>query len=248
MRAPSHATTPGRRRRPELAQAHAAAALCLLAASFDAFAQFSGTASVVSDYRFRGVSLSHNRPAPQVTVVYDDASGWYGGAFASTVELVDPTNRELQLVPFLGYARRAPSGWSWEAGADYSAVTGAQSYSYPEVYVGLASQNVNARLYYARRYFGQNIDVIYGEVNAAQPLVEHVRLLAHGGALHSNGSGVAYRRLDDRVFDASVGVAFDFDPFSVRLSWVGVSSVYTPYPVTGMRSKNGAVLLVSYSF
>jgi uncharacterized protein (TIGR02001 family) len=225
-----------------------AVALWFLFVSTDVFAQFSGSASLLSDYRFRGVSLSHNRPAAQLAVAYDDASGWYGGAFASTVQLVYPTTRELQLVSFAGYARRLPSGLSWEAGADYSVVTGSQSYSYPEVYLGIASGNVSARLYYAPRYFGQNSDTIYGEINASQPLLDRIRLLAHGGVLRNSGEGAYGQRPDRHILDASVGVALDFDQFSVQLSWVGISSVNTPYPATALRSKNSAVLILSRSF
>jgi uncharacterized protein (TIGR02001 family) len=228
-------------------RSRAAVALWFLLFSADVFAQVSGSASLLSDYRFRGISLSHNRPAAQLAVAYDDASGWYGGAFASTVQLFYPT-RELQLVSFVGYARRMPSGLSWEAGADYSAVTGPLSYSYPEVYVGIASENVSARLYYAPRYFGQDSHVIYGEINASQPLLDRVRLLAHGGVLRNNGEGAYGLRPDRHVFDASVGVAVDFDQFNLRLSWVGISSENTLYPATGLRRKNGAVLILSRSF
>jgi uncharacterized protein (TIGR02001 family) len=224
-----------------------AVVLWFLFVSADVFAQVSGSASLLSDYRFRGVSLSRNRPAAQLAVAYDDASGWYGGAFASTVQLFYPT-RELQVVSFVGYARRLPSGLSWEAGADYSVVTGPQSYSYPEVYLGIATENVSARLYYAPRYFGQDSNVIYGEINASQQLLDRVRLLAHGGVLRNSGEGAYGPRPDRHILDASVGVALDFDPFSVQLSWVGINSVNTPYPATAPRTKNGAVLILSRSF
>jgi len=227
-----------------------ALALWFLFLSADVLAQFSGSASLLSDYRFRGVSLSRNRPAAQLAVAYDDASGWYGGAFASTVQLVYPANRELQLVSYAGYAQRLPSGLSWEGGVDYSVVTGAECYSYPEVYVGVASENVRARLYFAPRYFRQSSAVIYAEVNAAEPLIDRVRLLAHGGVLRNNNNneGVYDNRPERHVFDASVGVAIDFDQFSVQLSWVGISSANAPYPVTGLTSRNRAVLILSRSF
>jgi uncharacterized protein (TIGR02001 family) len=237
-----------RRRLLDSPWTHGACALWFLFVSADVFAQFSGSASLLSDYRFRGVSLSHSRPAAQLAVAYDDASGWYAGAFASTVQLVYPTNRELQLVSFAGYAQRTPSGVSWEAGADYSVITGPESYSYPEVYVGLATESVSWRLYYAPRYFGQDSGVLYGEINAAQPLIDRVRFLAHGGVLRNNGESLYGVQLDRHVFDASVGVSVDFDQFSVQLSWVGISSVNAPYPATAPRRKNGALLILSRSF
>ena len=222
-------------------------ALWFLLFSAEALAQVSGSASLLSDYRYRGVSLSQNKPAAQLALAYDHASGWYGGVFASTVQLGYP-HRELQAVAFAGYASRMPSGLSWETGADYSVFTGSQSYDYAEMYVGVSYENVSTRLYYAPRYFGQKSGVIYGEINASQPLLDRVRLLAHGGVLRNNGEGGYGLRPDRHVFDASVGVAVDFDQFNLQLSWVGISSENTLYPVTGLRRKNGAVLILSRSF
>jgi uncharacterized protein (TIGR02001 family) len=239
---------PGLRRVADGASLFRAVALCLLFVSVEVSAQFSGSASLVSDYRYRGVSLSRNKPAAQLGLAYDDASsGWYGGAFASTVKLFYPST-ELQLSSFAGYASRTPSGVAWEAGADYSVVTGPVSYGYPEVFVGVASDNLSARLYYAPRYFGQEVNAIYAEVNAAQRLLDNLRLVAHAGALHNNIDGAYSQPPERSVFDASLGVAFDFEQFNIQLSWVGISSANTPYPVTTPKNKNGVVLRLSISF
>ena len=238
---------PGRHHLLDRPRSAGAFALWFLFVSTQTFAQVSGSASLLSDYRYRGVSLSDNRPAAQLALAYDDASGWYGGALASTVQIGSPTRRELQAVAFGGYASRMPSGLSFEAGADYSAFTGDQSYNYGELYAGIASDKVSTRLYYTPRYFGQS-GAIYGEVNASQELFDRVRLVAHGGVLR-NSSQYSYGRPVDRyVFDASVGVVFEFDPFSAQLSWVGISSLYTPYPTIASGSKNGAVLKLAWSF
>jgi len=236
-----------RRHRVESPRFHGSVALWFLFVSADVFAQFSGSASLVSDYRFRGISLSHQRPAAQIALAYDDASGWYGGAFASTVQLGDATSREVQAVSFVGYAKRDPSGLAWEAGADYSTVTGDQSYGYAEAYVGIAFENVSARLYYAPRYFGQDSDAIYGEINVSYPLLDRVRLIAHGGALWNNSED-RYRRPDHRVFDGSVGVALALDAINVQLVWVGISSSNTLYPVAATGRRNSVVLVLSHSF
>jgi uncharacterized protein (TIGR02001 family) len=66
------------------------AALLLCAAAQSATAQLSGTLSAVSDYRYRGVTFSDRRPAAQAGLAYDDPSGWYAGAFGSTVRLGSP--------------------------------------------------------------------------------------------------------------------------------------------------------------
>jgi uncharacterized protein (TIGR02001 family) len=236
-----------RGRLPDRPRSGGAFALWFLFFSAEASAQFSGSASLLSDYRYRGVSLSQEKPAAQLVVAYDDASGWYGGAFASTVQL-GYSHRELQAVAFAGYASRLPSGLSWEAGTDYSYFTGPQSYSYAEMYAGIAYENVSTRLYYAPRYFGQKSGVIYGEINASQPLLDRVRLLAHGGILRNTSEDAYAQPAARTVFDASVGVVVDFGQFSAQLSWVGISSVNTPYPTTAPKNKNGVVLILSWSF
>jgi len=94
--------------------------------------------SAVSNYRYRGVSLSHNDPAAQAAIVYDDPQGWYAGAFASTVRIGNPTANEVQGIFFAGYARTIPFGATFEAGIVYSGFTGPTSYAYPEVMIGAA--------------------------------------------------------------------------------------------------------------
>ena len=211
-------------------------------------AQVSGSLTLVSDYRFRGVSLSHDKPAAQLGAVYDDARGWYAGAFASNVQFAYPSSRELQTITFLGYVRRFPSGLSADVGADYSAFTGPGGYSYPEVYWGIAYENLSGRLYYAPRYFAHGSDAIYGEVNGSQPLLDRVRLLVHAGVLRNSSENIYTGSAVHHVFDARVGVGVDFDQFSVQLSWVGSSSANAVYAVTGTRGRNAAVLSLSRSF
>ena len=225
-----------------------AVAFWIALTSGDVSAQISGSLTLVSDYRYRGVSLSHNNPAAQVAITLDDASGWYAGAFASSVRLGNPSTPELQALAFFGYARQAPSGWSWDVGADYSAFTGSGGYSYPEVYSGVAFENVSARVYFAPRYFGHSGNAIYAELNVAQPLQDRVRLLAHVGILRSNGGDSYYGGSDHPVFDARVGIGIDLDPFQVQVSWVGISAASAAYPITGVRSRNGPVLTLSWSF
>jgi uncharacterized protein (TIGR02001 family) len=223
-----------------------AVALCLALAAVDVSAQMSGSLTLVSNYRYRGVSLSHNDPAAQFALVYDHAQGWYAGAFASTVDIGLSSKRELQGIFFAGYAQSTPSGLSWEVGTDYSAFTGGRSYGYPEVYVGFTYEGLSGRLYYAPRYYGQDESAVYGEINGAQRLADRIRLLAHVGVFRNRGSSVY--GVPDHVVDAKLGLGFDFDRFNVELSWVGISSSYAGYTISGVRSRNGPVLAISWLF
>jgi len=237
-------------RRPlELAALRGAVTICIALVCADAAAeQLSGSLSAVSDYRYRGVSLSGNNPAVQGSINYDDASGFYAGAFVSTARFAFESSRELQAISFFGYAWRLPSGVSGEIGADYALFTRTHDYDYPEVYCGFTSGIWSGRLYYAPRYFGGDGNAIYGELNAAQPLSDRFRIIAHGGVLWSK-SGNSYDGSGERVtFDARIGVGVDLDRFSVELSWVGLSNSRSAYPFTVNGGRNGPVVALTLAF
>src|SRR5512144_2988221 len=132
-----HATSTRRYLDRPLAQL-AVAAVVTLAAS-GAAAQLSGTVAVVSDYRYRGSSFSDDKPAAQLGLTYDDASGFYAGLFASTIRFDSPPSRGAQTIVFAGYAQRTSSGLAFEAGVDCGVFFLGTSYRYPEAYVGVAS-------------------------------------------------------------------------------------------------------------
>lgn len=228
-----------------------AAGLALLAIAADALAQLSGTAGVVSDYRYRGVSLSGNDPAAQAGVNYDDASGWYAGAFASTARSPIDGRHGAQAIFSGGYATRLTSGLSVEMGADYSVLTAISSYDYAEVFAGFAFRELSGRLYYSPRYFGRDSKAVYAEANFAHPLQDNVRVLAHAGALRADADvhqGYAYRGVTGPQFDAAAGIAVDWQGFNVQLTWVQVNHVGGAYAFDAASRRRGAVLSVSRSF
>ena len=231
------------------------AALVLCACASSAAAQVSGTLSGVSDYRYRGNSLTDGRPAAQIGVTYDDPKGWYGGVFGSTVRLKPPggTSSYFQAIVYGGYASRVTPGLSVELGGDYSAFAGANELNYGEVFIGAATESVNARVYYSPRYFGESSSAVYGEINATHPLIERVRLVAHAGYLryrYESPYGLVPPRGEstERVIDGRVGVRIDLDPFQLEVAWVGVSNHIAAFLVTGATTPNGVVASLSLSF
>jgi uncharacterized protein (TIGR02001 family) len=214
----------------------------------NARAQLAASASLVSDYRYRGISLSRGDPALQASAAYDDASGLYGGVFASNVEFAISPHRELQGLVYGGYARRLAPDLSAELGASYAAFTGPGSYDYAEAYAGIAAEPLSARLYYAPRYFGRDSGAWYAELNAAQQLADRVRLLAHVGVLINPGGDSTYGSAERHVVDGRAGIAIALGPFTFQLSWVGVSSTHAGYPTAQGERRNTAVATLSRTF
>jgi len=230
------------------------AILALCAFASGAAAQLSGTLSGVSDYRYRGNTLTDRMPAAQAGVTYDDPKGWYVGAFGSPLRLKPPggTSSYFQGIGYAGYATRIAAGVSVEAGGDYAAFAESNELNYGEVFLGVATDNVSARVYYSPRYFGESSSAVYGEINATQPLTERIRLHLHVGLVryrYESPYGIEPRETPmQRVFDGRVGLRFDLDPFQLEFAWVGVSNHTAAYLITGSSSPNTVVATLSLSF
>jgi uncharacterized protein (TIGR02001 family) len=216
----------------------------LLLCCAHARAQVSGRVAWVSDYRFRGVSLSQEQPAGQVSVNFDAADGWYVGAFVSSVKLHRDDSQHLQWLTYAGYSRRLTDSLRWEAGAEYIAFAGDSGYDYPEIYIGLVADRVSARLYYARRYFDDEASVLYLEANGAWPLSSRVRLFAHAGWLRRNESEESVHESEHERFDTRVGVGMTWRAFDLQLAWVS-SDGQEAYPYDLHTDRTAWVLSVA---
>ena len=184
-----------------------------------AVAQLGASVTMVSDYRFRGASLSRGRPVPQLTLDYNGRDGGYAGLFASQVAF--PGDGEgTQLTAYTGYARRWQPGLSWECGIAGSRFRHTAGYDYAEGFIGVSSSRLSARLYYAPSYFGELKHTLYAELNGAYPLAEHLHLTAHAGHLHAL-TGLATTAPSSRN-DLRIGLSLDSGDWTVQLAWVAV--------------------------
>ncbi|MFC5524841.1 TorF family putative porin [Rhodanobacter ginsengisoli] len=203
-----------------------AIALSALLFTTAASAQVSGSVALVSDYRFRGVSLSDERPAAQLALAYDQRDGWYAGMLASTVR---PSGTlRTQLLTYLGLARPLGAGLDWEAGVDYASIVGEGRYDYSEAYVGLSTEHYSGRLYYTPHDFGQPSPALYATIDRHWQLTDRLRLLGHLGLLRRNGHA------DDESShyraDARAGLGMTWRDYHLQLFWTIVHGSDAPYP------------------
>lgn len=226
------------------AMRRALAAACLLAAG-GAQAQLSGSVSLASEYSARGVSLSNGRAAPQFSLSYDAAQGWYAGAFAAPRLTQAGRTGVTKLVAYGGYAHRLPSGLSWEAGASSTSFSHLSIYNYRELFLGLASDRLAGRIYFAPAYYGYAGRAAYAELNGFYPLRERIKLIAHAGVLHGLSGLAAKAR--DRV-DLRLAIGFDAGQCNVQLAWLGTADIGSGVPRGGDRTPRALSLSASYSF
>ena len=204
------------------------------------FAQVAATASLVSDDRVRGVSLSDGGPAAQLDVSYNHESGWFAGAFGSDVQFYHHSPQELQLMAYGGYAQRLQSGLSVDAGAAYSTFSSNSDYRYLELNAGVTSSAVGARLYYSPNYFGSSTHTLYAELNGSYRLTDRFKLIGHAGLLQAF-SGATDRAGGSHPHpDQLVGIEYQRRPFSLQVSRVFADGASRIYPV-GANHTNGVL-------
>jgi len=198
-------------------------------------AQVSGSVQVVSDYRFRGVTLSNRDPAAQADVNFDASnssySGLYSGAFLSTARLDYPVRSATQWLPYAGYAVRLASGFSLDAGAEYSGFAGDPSLSYFEAHVGIANEDFAARIHYSPSYFHGGVHTLYAQLDASRAAGERARVFVHAGALELVSSSQGDPGASQGQTDVRVGVSCRWGQLRLQGAWVGVNRVSDVYPV-----------------
>lgn len=240
------------------------AAAVLASLSTSGFAQetsahtFTGNLSVVSDYRFRGISQTYNRPAVQGGFDYAHSSGFYLGNWNSNVsgnQYLDGAGIEMD---FYG-------GYKFELAPGLAADIGLLKYYYPEArlngvkydaleaYIGASYKWFSAKYSHSidDEYFAfeDARNSYYLDLNANFEIAEKTTLGFHvGRQKFKNANDFSYT-------DYKVGVSRDFGFAMVGLSLIGSnadSNLYTIPNTSGSKdkdvSKNTVVLSISKTF
>lgn len=169
---------------------------------------FTGNLSVVSDYRFRGVSQSYKLPALQGGFDYSHASGFYVGNWNSNVSGNSFNNgAALEMDFYGGWKTEFSNGIGFDIGGLYyyypgaiyqaSVLTGRKNYDNFELYLGLSYKWLSGKYSYATTdYFGLNGAALgnaaYQSVNSANSGVG----LPSTGTNTSNSKGTQYFELN----------------------------------------------------
>ena len=185
----------------------------------------SGGVAGVSQYRFRGIDLSDEKPALQGWVEAEHESGAYAGAWASSLDgfgEIGGSNVELDL--YAGYRMALGGALSLDVGAIYYVYPGAQGgpFDYIEPYaklsapVGPAELTVGAAWAPAQDAIGGG-DNLYLSADASLPITDTpFALNAHVGRAEGDSS------LSFGVYtDWSIGASANWRSLTFGVSYVG---------------------------
>jgi uncharacterized protein (TIGR02001 family) len=230
-----------------------------MAAAQDSAHSFSGKVSLYSEYEYRGISQTAEKPALQLNLDYGHASGFYAGTFLSNIKWLEEaaqasgfsSNARIEWDLFVGYRRELANGLTLDVGY--------LRYEYPssgafnpkpntdELYLGLGYGPVSVKYSYALSdTFGvpnsEGSDFI--EANLALPIVDKVTLTGHVGHQKYKNS----RELDYTVW--KIGAVYDFgNGLNAGAYYKGTDAEPALYTYNGKDwGKDRLVAFVSYSF
>lgn len=177
------------------------------------------SATIATNYLYRGVSLSGGQPALDVALLYDHKSGVYvGGSLIGEVTRHNGPEG-LGHQEYLGYAYRLKPDSTLDFGVNNlqyrNYVYPAGEYDTTEVYAGWVNGLLNYYLHYSPNYFRPGAHALYGEINGAVRLPRPWRLFGHAGVLTPLGGGYDGKER----YDVRAGIAVAFKHGEAQLSW-----------------------------
>jgi uncharacterized protein (TIGR02001 family) len=173
----------------------------------------SANIGIVSDYRFRGISLSDRDPALQGGLDLALRSGFYVGAWASTI--ADYSGAEAEIDLYGGY-RRSVAGFDLEGGAYLYLYPGGRGVNYLELQ-GTAGRTIGpvdlgVELAWVPRQDNADTENLYLGATAGVAISDTgLALKARGG--RENGF------YDDK-WDWQAGLSYARGPFTADLAYV----------------------------
>ncbi|MEO7741767.1 MAG: TorF family putative porin [Usitatibacter sp.] len=220
---------------------------------------FTGKAALYSEYEYRGISQTSEKPALQLNLDYAHSSGFYLGTFLTNIKWLKDaasvggfsTSANLEWDIYGGYKK--------EIAKDLTLDVGYLRYEYPssgafnpkpntdEIYAGLTYGIFNVKYSYAT---GDTFGVAnskgsdFLEANIAYPVTEKITLTGHvGHQKYKNNNSLSYT-----VWKA--GGVYDFGGGLTAGGYVkGTDAAEALYTVKGKDwGKNRLVAFVAYSF
>lgn len=195
----------------------------LLAAAPAAIAQdsdspFSGSVALFSDYVFRGLSQTDEKPALQGSFTYTHDSGLYAGVWVSNVDFGDGFGSGTELDTYIGFGTQMTD----QLGLDlqlvrynYAGLDDNNAFEYNELLVNVNyNEIVTGTIGWSNDVFASGENGLYLAVGASYPLSEALAMNANVGRYSLPGEIADY-------MDFGLGLSYELAPVSLSLNFIG---------------------------
>lgn len=198
-------------------------------------AEISATATLTSDYDFRGITQTRGEPAFQLGMNYAADSGIYMGLWGSNVKFSADQEWETfgrrpttELDVYTGYSGGdADESFGYDIGAIYYSYPNAGAANFPEVYAGISKGVFSFKGWYTWDYAGSGDTAFYADGNLTLPMANNFSFLAHlgysGGEYHINRWGRTAGM--GEYLDWSLGIALDVGGWTAAMKFIDGSDV-----------------------
>lgn len=208
---------------------------------------FSSTVTAVSDYDFRGVSLSATDPALQASLDFASESGFYAGAWVSNIDYGSTIDGDIELDLYAGWAGEFKEGVGWDAGLVWytypdssSSLTKSRIEAYPEAYFSISSGPFKVKQWYTNNYGGTDQDALYTDVALTFEMDSGFSVNLHTGYNY----GEYFKRNVKAYYDFSAGVGYTVSHFNLGLKYTTTGLDGGPFEISHDEFTNtGRVVL-----
>ena len=183
-----------------------------------AASEFSGLATLTSEYIYRGLKMSAGDPAFQLGLDYEHDTGFFIGVWASTIDIqtvMGSRDTELDYYAGFHYAAESPVTASVTLlRYSYPGQTGLHSYDYNEVLVGATwRERYSIELGYASSLYGLDRIARHWELRSEWPVAGAWVISAALGDNDMSDAGVS------RYLHWDVGASARFSRLTFDLRW-----------------------------
>lgn len=194
------------------------AALTVFAGS--ALADFSGYATLTSDYDYRGFSQTGTSAALQGGLDYSHDGGFYASVWASSLDWGPDADGSIEVDYIVGFSRDfGDTGFAWDVGLLFYTYPSMSSANFTEIYGGISNDLFHFKASYSDDFAGVGESAWYFDGGFDYGWDNGFNVFAYAG--YSMG----------KAFDYQTGPSIGFDPtpaFGVPDYWnYGVGGGWT---------------------
>jgi uncharacterized protein (TIGR02001 family) len=223
----------------------------------------NGTAAIVSDYRFRGISQSNKRFAVQGSITASHKSGVYGGVWASSIDDYITSNpgspgsdQEIDLIA--GF-KKTFGGTTVDVGATYYYYAGHTDFpntDFIEPYIALSHSigpvTAKGTIFYAPKQKALALannnkdDNLYGSIDLSGSIPDTpLGLSAHLGHNFER----SFLSLGTKYTDWSLGATYTYKALTFGISYVDTNTkAFSGLPTSRNITKGGVLGTITASF
>ncbi len=210
---------------------------------------FTASATLTSDYVFRGVSQSQEDWALQGEFAFEHESGFYGGLWGSSVDFIpddasylDEDGANLELDAYVGYSWELADKWVGDVQVVrylYPGTNEGVNYDYNELIGSISyDEMITATIGYSNDVYNLDDDGIYFGLSGSYGLpwwdlsldgeVGHYSIGSGGNEIFDSHGDVI--GVDDlNYMHYSIGLSKEFGPVSTSLTWSDTDDEATDY-------------------